>query len=109
MQMARLAEAHRAAQPRRAAELKLARLQHDRLVQRMMIRALALADINSQQHRFAWDSHCYTPRLSAAAATYPIDTDRMHRITEPAAFSTAGIHSPACIRSSVSSEKLENV
>src|SRR5271156_5333833 len=98
MQMARSTEAHRAAQHRRAAELKLARLQHDRFVHWLMIRAFALADKNSQQHRIAWDLHGYTPRLSAAAATYPIDTDTRHRRTEPAAFITAGTHSPACIR-----------
>src|SRR5208282_1364922 len=98
MQMARSAEAHRAAQHRRTAELKFARLQHDRFVQRLVVRAFALADENSQQHRIAWDLHRYTPRLSAVAATYPIDTDTRHRITEPAAFIAAGIHSPACIR-----------
>src|SRR5271156_2825621 len=98
MQVARSAKAHRPAQHSRAAELQLARFQHDSLVQRMMVRALALADENSEQHRIAWDLHNYTPRFSAAAATSPIDTDTRPRITEPAASNTAGSHSPACIR-----------
>src|SRR5271156_1271207 len=84
MQMARSAEAHWAADHGRAAQLKFARLQHDRLVERMRARAFALADKNSEQHRIAWDLHRYTPRLIAVAAMYPSHTDSMHKITEPA-------------------------
>ena len=43
------AETHRAAQDGRAGEMQLARFEHDRLVKRLVLPAIAFPDVDAQQ------------------------------------------------------------
>ena len=60
-----------AAQHGGAGQMQLARLQHDRLVQRQLLELVVLAEEDAQQHRVAWDLHGHTHfivfRLTASA------------------------------------------
>src|SRR5712664_3814491 len=68
-------EAHEAFDDRRAGEAALARLDHDRFVERLPVPAVRFADEDPQQLAFGWNSHSFYvvvgPQLFLVAAGTP--------------------------------------
>src|SRR5262249_19046152 len=64
VQAAGMSISHGSPQHGRAGKVHLARLQHDRLVERMMLEAVVLAEKDAQQHRVLWYLHRLLPRYS---------------------------------------------
>ena len=78
-----------AAQHRRAGELHLARLQHDRLVERKMTVPVVLAEEDAEKDGVVGKLHRHThfSALRPAARMLPSQTARRHRATESRMFS----------------------
>src|SRR5262245_33720223 len=109
--MARIAEAHRAAQHCRASEMHLARFEHDRLVERLMARLVVLANENAEQHGIAGERHgqIHLMALIDAARVCPSQTANRQSTTEPTILPPACSHSLSCTRLSVWRLNEENV
>src|SRR6185437_4833515 len=108
MQPARMAEAHRPAQNRGAGQVLLARLQHDRLVERQMLMMVILADEDAQQHGVAGNLHSYPPEKNAPRAK-PAQTARRHSRTEATMLPKTRAHCASRARLSVCRLKDEKV
>ena len=80
-----MAEAHRPAQHGGAGKLHLARLEHDRLVERQMAGLVVLADEDAQQHGVAGERHGHTHfmALRERASIWPSQTAKRQSTTEP--------------------------
>src|SRR5579863_4239867 len=110
MQAARLAVAERPTQHGRAGEMQLARLQYDRLVERLAAVLVALAAEDPQQHRILGDLHHPPPEPSnARAPSTPSTTEMKHRTTDSTMLATTPLHSPSRARLRVCRLNDENV
>src|SRR5690349_6568821 len=115
MQPARMTVAHRPAQHRGAGQMHLARLQNDRLIERLVAVPIVLADKDAQQcclfrylHR---DTSRYagSQRFKAAAALWPSHTAARQSTTDATIFAEARSQSPSRARFSVCRLNDENV
>ena len=104
-------EAERSAQHGGAGKMHLARLQHDRLVERLVVGLVILADKDAQQHGVTGELHgqIHFKELIEAASTKPNHTATRQATTERAMLAPASHHSPSWTRLSVWRLKDEKV
>ena len=107
---ARGAEAHRPAQHGRAGEMQFARLEHDRLVERLVLPAIAFADKNAQERGVFRKLHmlCLT-RTNISASARPSQTATRQQTSERTLFKPARNQSPSRASSRVCRLKEEKV
>ena len=111
MQHARMAEAHRPAQDGGAGEMHLAGLEHNGLVERLMVSLVILADKDAQENGVAGERHgqIHFNELIEAASTKPNHTATRQATTERTTLAPANHHSPSWTRLRVCRLKEENV
>src|SRR6478609_7259864 len=106
-----MAEAHRSAQDSGAGKMHLARFEHDRLVERLVVSLVILADEDAQENGVAGERHgqIHFNELIEAASTKPNHTATRQARTERATLAPASRHSPSCTRFRVCRLKEEKV